>query len=80
MNDDNGILSKVPGEFEARASRSLPPAEDAAEEILWAEVDTGTLWQGRVRIRFRRRRFKHGRHSHWGWVGEFAERCAERAE
>lgn len=52
MYEDNGVLSKVPGEFDARASQTLPPATTATEATIWATVDTGVLWCGLVRIRY----------------------------
>lgn len=75
MQDDNGILAEVPGTFNALASQTLPPAETATEQIMWAVVDTGPQWRGLVRIRYRRERMRHGKHGHWAWVSEYAERA-----
>lgn len=80
MYQDNGILFKVPGEFDARASQTLPPAATATEATMWATVDTGALWCGLVRIRYVRQLMKHRRHSHWAWVSEYAEKVPPSAE
>jgi hypothetical protein len=70
-DEDSGILARVPGQYIARASRSLPePATSLAERVS-AVIDAE--WAGVVRIDYVRQRMRHGRSSHWAWVAIRAE-------
>jgi hypothetical protein len=62
---DNGILGRVPSEFIARASRSLP---DPC-------VDIDAAWAGRVRLTFRKQRYSRPRAktSYVAWLCRHAE-------
>lgn len=71
MNDDNGLLAAVRGEFIAQASKQLPPAAVCTVSKMHAEIDADDV--GRVRIRFARFRHTHGRSAYWSWVAEHAE-------
>jgi hypothetical protein len=74
FDEDNGILGEVPGETVAAACRLLPPPETAAPDARpSAEID-GPAWVGRVRITFRRHRWKHGKAHMTSWVAVHAAR------
>ena len=52
-------------------SLRLPPAEAAATEHMSIVIDAGDL--GRVRIHYRRQRYRHYRNTRWMWAPERAE-------
>lgn len=49
----------------------LPPAETATAEEMSVVIEAGEL--GRVRIYYRRQRYKHYRNIHWMWAVDRAE-------
>ena len=56
---DNGIMARVPGEYIAQASKSLPDPACATEDEMRVEIDAG--WVGRVRLTFKRQRYSRPR-------------------
>jgi hypothetical protein len=70
---DNGILGRVPSEFIARASRSLPDPACAAEDEMCVDIDAA--WAGRVRLTFRKQRYSRPRAktSYVAWLCRHAE-------
>lgn len=52
-------------------SLQLPPPETAAADEMSIVVDAGDL--GRVRIHYRRQRYRHYRTTRWMWAPERAE-------
>lgn len=56
IDADNGILARVPGEYIAKAGRSLPDAATAPDELMRVEIDAG--WAGRVRLTFTKFRYR----------------------
>jgi hypothetical protein len=74
---ENGTLGAVPGRYISEGSAGLPPAADHRGRELSAVVDTGTLWQGPVRIRYCSTAMRHGRSQHWSWVAVHAEPVSE---
>ena len=75
MDDENGILRAVHGDYIGTASLTLPPPETAATDRMSVTIDAGHV--GRVRIDFERVRMRHRRTSHWAWVARRAERAAD---
>jgi hypothetical protein len=49
----------------------LPPAETATADEMSVVVDAGQL--GRVRVYYRRQRYKHYRNTFWMWAVDRAE-------
>jgi hypothetical protein len=49
----------------------LPPAETAASDEMSIVIDAGEL--GRVRIYYRRQRYRHYRNTRWMWAVDRAE-------
>jgi hypothetical protein len=75
MDDDNGILRAVPGDYIGAASQRLPPPETAGTDSMSVVVDAGHV--GRVRIDFKRVKMRHRRTSHWAWVAWRAEQTTD---
>ncbi|MDF3823021.1 hypothetical protein P3G55_24215 [Leptospira sp. 96542] len=71
IDEDNGILAKVGGQYIAQAMQTLPiaPTSKVAEAV--AEIDAG--WVGRVRIRYRIHKYRHHKTSMSTWVAVHAE-------
>lgn len=70
---DNGILARVPGQFIAQASKSLPDPACAIADEICVEVDAA--WAGRVRLTFRKQRYSRprGKISYVSWLCRHAE-------
>lgn len=62
---DNGILPAVPGDYTHQAMKTLPAAATAPQEQMSVVVEAGHL--GRVRIDFRRYRYRHYKNTFWAW-------------
>lgn len=71
MDEDNGILSHVAGEFVSQAIGMLPPASTAEDRPYDVVIDAD--YAGTVRLFARRQYTKRGRNGHWYW-------CVYRAE
>ena len=65
MEDDNGILARVPGQFVADGIALLPGPDTAEDHVYEAVVDAGYV--GVVRLFARRQYARHGREDHWFW-------------
>lgn len=72
MEENNGILAEVPGQYVAQASLTLPPAAAAEDREYPVEIDAGHA--GRVRIFYRKQKAKRGKFSHWFWQARRAEK------
>ena len=72
-NADNGILSRVPGQYIALASKSLPDPACAVDDEMCVEIDAA--WAGRVRLTFRKQRYSRpkGKISYVSWLCRHAE-------
>ncbi|WP_457424287.1 hypothetical protein [Roseateles sp. P5_E7] len=70
---DNGILARVPSQFIAQASKSLPDPACAVDDEMSVEIDAA--WAGRVRLTFRKRRYSRprGKTSYAAWLCHHAE-------
>lgn len=75
---DNGFLARVPGQFIAQASRSLPDPACAIDDEMCVEIDAA--WAGRVRLTFRKQRYSRprGKISYVTWLCRHAEPVGER--
>lgn len=71
MNDDNGILSHVPGQCIAKGMAMLPPPETAEDRTYEVVIDGEHA--GIVRLFLRREYAKHRRNGHWYWSAYRAE-------
>jgi hypothetical protein len=71
MDEDNGILAQIRGEYIARAANSLPPT--MAGEDTYASVEIEVPGIGPVRIRFQLMSHRHGSGRSWFWTATFAE-------
>lgn len=73
---DNGILARVPGQYIALASRSLPDPACAVEHEMRVEIDAA--WAGRVRLTFEKQRYcrPKAKTSYWAWHCRHAEAVA----
>lgn len=76
---DNGIMTRVPGEYIAQASKSLPDPACATDDEMCVEIDAG--WVGRVRLTFRKQRYSRPRAktSYVAWFCRHAEPVAPTA-
>lgn len=74
---DNGILARVPGEYIAQASKSLPDPACAIDDEMCVEIDAG--WAGRVRLTFRKQRYSRprGKTSYVAWLCRHAAQITE---
>jgi hypothetical protein len=72
-HDDNGILARVPSQYIAQASKSLPDPACAVDDEMSVEIDAA--WAGRVRLTFRKRRYSRprGKTSYAAWLCHRAE-------
>lgn len=72
----NGILSRVPGQYIAQASKSLPDPSCAVDDEICVEIDAD--WAGRVRLTFRKQRYSRpkGKISYVSWLCRHAEAVA----
>ena len=70
---DDGFLSRVPGQYIAQASKTLPDPACAVDDEMHVEIDTA--WAGRVRLTFRKRRYglPRGQTSYVAWLCRHAE-------
>lgn len=71
---DDGMLSRVPSQAIAQASKTLPDPACAIDDEMCVEVDApGT---GRVRLTFKRQRYGRplGNRSYFSWLCRHAER------
>lgn len=64
------LLGRIWSGYQAPADM-LPPAATATQDEISVVVDAGHV--GRVRIYYRRIRYRHYRSSHWAWVVNRAE-------
>lgn len=64
MNEDNGILATIPGQYLGEALKSLPHPDATADDQM---VDIDVEHIGRVRLYIRRQKAVRGKHSHWFW-------------
>ncbi len=68
---DNGILSRVRGDYIAQALATLqPPTRDGANQHQ-VVIDAGHL--GAVRLYIERKQVRHRKHSHFYWAAYRAE-------
>lgn len=68
---ENGILSRVRGDYVAQALQSLPaPTRDGAAEHQ-VVLDAGPV--GRIRLFIARKLVRHNKHSHYYWSAYRAE-------
>jgi len=69
----NSILARVPGQYIARGSRSLPDPATALEEEMSVEIDAG--WVGRVRLTYRKHHYRRPKAKFTGvfWCCHHAE-------
>lgn len=74
MHVDNGILSRVPGQYVGQAQHALPDAALVPDDDISVEVDAG--WAGRVRLTFRKYRYTRpkGKFSAVAWSCRHAAR------
>jgi hypothetical protein len=70
---DNGILARLPGQYIAQASRSLPDPACAIDDEICVEIDAACA--GRVRLTFRKQRYSRPRRrtSYFAWLCRHAE-------
>ena len=70
---DNGILGRVPSQYIAQASKSLPDPACATEDEMCVEIDAA--WAGRVRLTFKKQRYSRprGKMSYFAWLCRHAE-------
>jgi hypothetical protein len=73
VDDENGILSKIPGQYVAVANQILPKAETAQDDTMQAVVEVPGF--GHVRLTFKRLRHKRGKSVHYFWCANRAELC-----
>jgi hypothetical protein len=73
---DNGILARVPGQFIAQASKSLPDPACALDDEICVEIDAARA--GLVRLTFRKQRYSRprGNISYVAWLCRHAEHVA----
>jgi hypothetical protein len=73
MNDPggNGILSLIPGEYVAAASKRLPSAAMAEQETMQATIEVPRF--GSVRFVFHRFKHRHRKSTHQFWTATHAE-------
>jgi hypothetical protein len=67
------LLSTVPGAHVGAGAMSLPDA--ASSTVEKAEVTLDAEHAGWVTITYERRRFQHGKSTHWAWVALSAVRA-----
>ena len=79
LDPPNGVLRQIPGEYISAGSSSLPIPGPGQPAELWAEVDTTSVWSGRVRIKYQLRKHRHGKSTSWFWAAMFAERVGDTA-
>jgi hypothetical protein len=70
--EGNGILSLIPGEYVAAASKRLPSAAIAEHETMQAAIEVPRF--GTVRFVFKRFKHRHRKSVHHFWLATFAER------
>jgi hypothetical protein len=71
LDDDNGILATIHGDYIARAGGMLPPAAADQDKYATAEIEVPGI--GRVHIRYELMTSHSGRPRHWAWTATFAE-------
>jgi hypothetical protein len=71
MDDDNGILAQIRGDYIARAENLLPPA--LAHEDTHAVIEIEVPSIGHVRISFQLQSSGRGKSRHWFWTATDAE-------
>lgn len=72
----SGILARVPAQYVAQASKSLPDPACALDEEMCVEIDAA--WVGRVRLTFKKQRYSgpNGNISYVSWLCHGAEHVA----
>jgi hypothetical protein len=68
----DNILATVPGQYIGEASLTLPLPETATVDEMAVEVEAA--WVGKVRITYRRWKYRHQRTTRWAWSAVSAER------
>lgn len=78
--DHNGILARVPGQYIAQASKSLPDPACALDDEMCVEIDAAPT--GRVRLTFRKQRYSRprGKIAYFSWLCRHAEPVAPAGE
>lgn len=71
MEEDNGILARVPGQFVADSIAMLPDPDTAEDRPYEVVIDADYV--GTVRLFARRQYTQHGRFGRWFWVVYRAE-------
>lgn len=73
---DSGILARVPGQFIAQASKSLPDPACALDDEICVEIDAARA--GRVRLTFKKQRYSRprGNIAYVSWLCRHAEPVA----
>jgi hypothetical protein len=70
---DHGILARVPGQYIAQASKSLPDPACALDDEICVEIDAAQT--GRVRLTFKKQRYSRPRGNipYVSWLCRHAE-------
>lgn len=76
---DEGILARVPGQFVAQASKSLPDPACALDDEMSVEIEAA--WVGRVRLTFKKQRYSRpkGKISYVAWLCRHAEPVTDQS-
>jgi hypothetical protein len=76
---DEGILARVPGQFIAQASKSLPDPACALDDEMYVEIEAA--WVGRVRLTFKKQRYSRpkGKISYVAWLCRHAEPVSDQS-
>jgi hypothetical protein len=74
---DSGVLARVPGQYIAQASKSLPDPACALDDEMSVEIDAERV--GRVRLTFKKQRYSRprGKVSYFSWLCRHAEHVAD---
>lgn len=79
MDPDNGILTRVPGQYIASAAQQLPPAGEDQKAQPERQVLVEAPDLGWVRITYRLNTYRHGKSRHWHWVATHAAHALPEA-
>ena len=76
---DEGILARVPGQFVAQGSKSLPDPACALDDEMSVEIEAA--WVGRVRLTFKRQGYSRpkGKIFYVAWLCRHAEPVTDRS-
>lgn len=77
---EQDILARVPGQYVAQASKTLPDPACSIDDEMSVEIDAA--WVGRVRLTFRKQRYSrpNGKVSYVSWLCRHAERVSDPAQ